>query len=180
MSAPIPPEAFPTERMILRRPVAADAETIFATWCQDPSVTKYLVWRPHASVQESVDHVRRCQASWEAGQEFVWYLEHRGEGGLLGALACRSNAHGVNVGYLLARPFWGHGYMVEALEAVVPWWLSQPGTYRVWATTDVENRASARVLEKAGFELEGTLRRWDVHPNLSSAPRDALCYSRVR
>ena len=72
---------------------------------------------------------------------------------------------------------WLHG---GGVEAVVPWWLSQPGTFRVWATTDVENRASARVLEKAGFELEGTLRRWDVHPNLSSAPRDALCYSRVR
>ena len=70
--------------------------------------------------------------------------------------------------------------VVEALQAVAPWWLSQPCTFRVWATTDVENRASARVLEKAGFELEGTLRRWDVHPNLSSAPRDALCYSRVR
>ena len=62
MNRPIPPEIFQTERMILRRPVAADAETIFATWCQDPSVTKYLVWRPHASLQESVDHVRRCQA----------------------------------------------------------------------------------------------------------------------
>ncbi len=39
---------------------------------------------------------------------------------------------------------------------------------------------SARVLEKAGFSLEGTLRRWAVRPNISSEPRDAFIFSRVR
>ena len=51
---------------------------------------------------------------------------------------------------------------------------------RVWAVCDIDNRASARVLEKIGFEQEGVLRRWITHPNVGPEPRDALCYSRVR
>ena len=70
--------------------------------------------------------------------------------------------------------------MGEAVDAVAAWFLSQPAVERVWATCDVENPSSARVLAKAGFELEGTLRRWDVHPNLGEKRRDALCYSRIR
>jgi RimJ/RimL family protein N-acetyltransferase len=70
--------------------------------------------------------------------------------------------------------------MTEAVRAVADWWLEQPAIYRVWAVCDVENRASARVLERAGFELEGTLRRWMIHPNVSDEPRDALCWARVR
>jgi len=52
--------------------------------------------------------------------------------------------------------------------------------YRVWATCDVDNVASARLLERVGMEREGVLRRWLVHPNLSEAPRDCLCYSIVK
>ena len=177
MNPALPPETFTTERLILRRPVEEDAEAIFSAWSQDPEVTKYLVWRPHASASDALDHVRRAHASWEARQEFVWIFQLRGEAKLVGSLACRYNSHGVNLGYLLARPYWGQGLMAEALEPVVN---SQAGVRRIWATTDVENRASARVLARAGFELEGTLRSWEVHPNLGDEPRDSLCYCRCR
>jgi ribosomal-protein-alanine N-acetyltransferase len=50
----------------------------------------------------------------------------------------------------------------------------------VWATCDVDNVASARLLERVGMEREGVLRQWLVHPNLSEAPRDCLCYSIVK
>jgi [ribosomal protein S5]-alanine N-acetyltransferase len=35
-------------------------------------------------------------------------------------------------------------------------------------------------MEKAGMTLEGTLRRWFVHPNISPEPRDCRVYARVR
>jgi RimJ/RimL family protein N-acetyltransferase len=50
----------------------------------------------------------------------------------------------------------------------------------VWAVTDVDNHASARVLEKIGMQREGLLRRWLVHPSLSPEPRDCWCFARVR
>lgn len=54
--------------------------------------------------------------------------------------------------------------------------LELPELWRVWATCDVENTASARVLEKAGFTFEGVLHRWDRH-NISPEPRDARVYA---
>lgn len=69
--------------------------------------------------------------------------------------------------------------MAEALKPVVDWWLEREGVFRVWATTDLENHASRRLLEKVGFRFEGVLRRWEIHPNLSEEPRDSACYSRV-
>jgi [ribosomal protein S5]-alanine N-acetyltransferase len=35
-------------------------------------------------------------------------------------------------------------------------------------------------MEKAGMQLEGTLRRWSVHPNISPEPRDSHCYAIVK
>lgn len=174
------PARLETSRLVLRRPVPEDAESMYARWAQDPEVTRFLVWRPHESIEESRAHIGRSLLSWRDGSAWVWFLEEKNTGLLVGSIAARPNEHGVNVGYLVARDRWGRGYMPEALSAVAEWWLGQPDIYRVWATCDLENRGSARVLEKAGFTLEGTLRRWQTHVNLSDEPRDALCYSRVR
>jgi RimJ/RimL family protein N-acetyltransferase len=70
--------------------------------------------------------------------------------------------------------------MSEALQSVLQWALAQPEIFRVWATCDIDNLASARVLERVGMEREGVLRRWLVHPNISEVPRDCLCYSVVK
>ena len=175
-----PPEVMETERLRLRRPTPADAGPIFERWAQDPDVTRYLMWRPHRAVTESEEHIARCIADWEKGTAYVWLIEERGSGALVGSLACTLSRRGASLGYLLAKDSWGRGYMVEALAPVVEHWLDRPDVFRVWATCDVDNRASARVLEKAGFEREGTLRRWDRHPNVGDEPRDAHVYSRVR
>ena len=64
--------------------------------------------------------------------------------------------------------------------AIVEWIFSVPAVWRLSATCDVENLASARVLEKAGLTREAILRRAIVRPNLSPEPRDAFMYSKVR
>jgi RimJ/RimL family protein N-acetyltransferase len=45
---------------------------------------------------------------------------------------------------------------------------------------DADNVASARLLESIGMQFEGRLRRWLMHPNVSAAPRDCLCYAIVK
>jgi RimJ/RimL family protein N-acetyltransferase len=95
-------------------------------------------------------------------------------------LELRLSGHRAELGYVLARDWWGRGFMTEAARAAVEWALGQPGIVRVWAVTDVDNHGSARVLEKIGMQREGLLRRWIVHPNLSPEPRDCWCFGRVR
>ena len=103
------------------------------------------------------------------------------EGGRpLGVIELRPSGHRAEIGYVLGRAWWGQGLMTEAARAVVEWGLSRSTIYRVWAVTDVDNRASARVLEKTGMLREGRLRSWLNHPNLGSEPRDCWCYARIR
>ena len=70
--------------------------------------------------------------------------------------------------------------MTEALAEVVGWALAQPPVFRVGAVCDVENAASARMMEKAGLAREGLLRRWLVHPNIGAEPRDCFSFARTR
>lgn len=62
------------------------------------------------------------------------------------------------IGYWLARPFWGRGVMTRVLRAVTRYAIETHGLARVYALPFAWNPASARVLEKAGYVLEGTLR----------------------
>jgi len=177
MSAP--PEHLDTDRLRLHRLRRADAALVFERWAQDPVVTRHLTFRPHTGIDESVAHAERCERAWEAGESFTWIIEVRETGEAVGSIAAHPSGHRVALGYLLVRAAWGRGYMTEAVRAVADWFLAQPGIARVWAVCDVENTPSARVLERSGFTREGTLRRWLVHPNVSDAPRDVLCYARV-
>jgi RimJ/RimL family protein N-acetyltransferase len=84
------------------------------------------------------------------------------------------------LGFVLARRYWDQGYMTEAMKAVMDWALRRGDVYRVWAVCDIDNLASARVMEKAGMQREGVLKRWSVHPNISAEPRDSYCYAVVK
>ena len=68
----------------------------------------------------------------------------------------------------------------KAAAAFVDAVMAQPMIWRIQAFCDVENVASARVLQKIGLTFEGTLRRYMVLPNLGDVPRDVRCYARVR
>lgn len=174
-----PPEIIETPRLRLRPPVAGDATAIFEQYAQDSAVTKYLTWRPHKQIDETFEYLKRCAAGWDACA-FTWVLTRKEDGDLLGMVELRLDEYKANLGYVLARPHWGKGIMPEAVSAVVDWTLASAGIFRVWAVCDIENSASARVLEKVGMEREGILRRWIIHPNVSDEPRDCFCYSKTR
>lgn len=61
------------------------------------------------------------------------------------------------LGYWLAEPFWGKGIMTEAVTALSRYALNELGFCRIYAEPYTTNLASARVLEKSGFVLEGIL-----------------------
>ncbi|HLW48066.1 MAG TPA: GNAT family N-acetyltransferase [bacterium] len=173
----IPPERIETARLILRRPVLEDAAAIFERYAHDPDVTRYLTWRPHQNIARTLDFLRGCGALWDGHEGFAWAIVQKGETLPIGMIDLRPQGERAEIGYVLARTFWRRGYVTEAARAVVEWALSRPHVYRVWAVCDVENTASARVLEKIGMRREGVLRRWIIHPNIDGAPRDCYCYA---
>jgi RimJ/RimL family protein N-acetyltransferase len=70
--------------------------------------------------------------------------------------------------------------MTEAVKRLIATAFEDAAVYRVWAVCDVDNLASARVMEKSGMQREGLLRRWSIHPTIGAEPRDSFCYSIVR
>jgi RimJ/RimL family protein N-acetyltransferase len=70
--------------------------------------------------------------------------------------------------------------MTEALRVLLDWTDGEPEIFRAWAFCDVDNPASARVMEKAGMTREGVLRRRHVAPNIGPAPRDCIVCARVK
>lgn len=62
------------------------------------------------------------------------------------------------MGYFLGRDHWGQGIGTWAVKAAVAWLFAHTDLLRLYAQPLARNTASCRVLEKAGFQLEGTLR----------------------
>jgi RimJ/RimL family protein N-acetyltransferase len=175
-----PPKTLKTDRLRLRKTTLADAEAIFREYAQDPEVTKYVSWRAHVDIEETREYVRMCLLAWDVGKAFHWVIECSEEKRVIGMMIARVAGEKWELGYVLARAYWGRGYMTEALKGLISWALKQKDIYRIWAVCDVDNVASARCMEKAGMKLEGILRRWSVHPNISPEPRDSRCYAIVK
>ena len=175
-----PPKSLKTERLRLRKAKLADAEAIFCQYAQDPEVTKYVSWGAHKNIEETREYISMCLLAWDVGKAFHWVIECVEDNQVLGMMIARVDAGKWEMGYVLARKHWGRGYMTEALRGLIAWALKQKEIYRIWAVCDVDNAASARVMEKVGMQREGVLRRWSIHPNISPEPRDSFCYAIVK
>ncbi|MEY8484974.1 GNAT family protein [Lachnospiraceae bacterium 48-21] len=62
------------------------------------------------------------------------------------------------LGYYIAEEYWGKGIMTEAVRQICEYVFRESDIIRIYAEPFVYNIASCRVLEKAGFQYEGTLR----------------------
>ncbi len=70
--------------------------------------------------------------------------------------------------------------MTEALRSLLDWLLAHPCIHRVSAICDVDNAASARLLENCGLHRLGLLRERAVFPNISDQPRDCYSFCRIK
>ena len=66
-----------------------------------------------------------------------------------------SNKKIFEVGYVIAKPYWGKGIATEALKEILKFGFNKLKLKKIWAAIVSNNPASGRVLEKAGFKLEG-------------------------
>jgi RimJ/RimL family protein N-acetyltransferase len=79
--------------------------------------------------------------------------------GAIGIEPCRDvNRYAGEIGYWIAEPFWGKGIATEAVKIFVKYIFNKYDLLKIFAHVFSSNQASTRVLEKAGFRLEGKLR----------------------
>ncbi len=173
-----PPDRMTGPRLMLRPPALDDAGALFQRVARDPEVTKYLLWSPHPDVAAT----RRVitEKLNVGGDERTWAITLKNSGEVIGLTSCRRPVpHSVEIGYCLGRRWWGKGYMSEVLDLLLAALQADRQVYRVWATCSPDNVRSARLLERAGFGLEGRMARHAVYPTLGPEPRDALMYAKI-
>jgi len=166
-------------RVRLRRSTPADAADTFRI-AADPEVMIDLEWPPHRTQADAVAYLHGCATRWEAGTEYHWAVVEKANERVLGSIACRAQGHAADFGCLLAREAWGRGLGAEASSLLLGWLRRQPEILRVWATADVDNPRAHRMLEKAGLQREGVMRRATVRPQRGALPRDTALYAWVR
>jgi RimJ/RimL family protein N-acetyltransferase len=176
--AAYPPDRMTGPKLVLRPPVLDDAGALYQRVARDPEVTRYLLWAPHPDVAAT----RRVitEKLNVGGDERTWAITLKNSGEVIGLTSCRRPVpYSVEIGYCLGRRWWGKGYMGEVLDLLLGALQADRQVYRVWATCSPDNVRSARLLERAGFGLEGRLARHAVYPTLGPEPRDALMYAKI-
>lgn len=149
-----------TARLRLRAVRLDDAADQHA-YAREPEVAEPGMWEPLPTLEENRQDLIETLERQARGESAEWGLEHRGTRRLIGRcglLRLRPAHRSAELGYALARPYWGQGYMSEAVAAVLAYGFEGLGLHRIEAICLADNAGSIRVLEKAGFQYEGTAR----------------------
>lgn len=145
-----------TERLVLRAPCPEDLDRC-AELLGDYEVAKMLSRVPYPyDLEQGRQYLASSVQRWEnvaEADELGFHVDH--EGKLIGGLGFKKLQETPEIGYWLGRPYWGKGYMSEALRAAVGWVFENTGHERLACEAMTENPASIKVMEKAGFRAVG-------------------------
>jgi RimJ/RimL family protein N-acetyltransferase len=93
------------------------------------------------------------------GSDRMWFLIVRKDGNNIGYFGMGLVGPYWEIGYVLISSERGKGYCTEAVKIAVDYLFMSKDILRIQATTHIENVASQRILEKAGFQKEGKIRK---------------------
>ena len=141
-----------TERLVLRKLVIGDANSIFNNWANDPEVTKYMTWKAHKSIEETKQILDIWLNEYKEPKTIRYGIVLKENNELIGAIDVVGYVdNNPEIGYCLSRKYWNKGYMTEACEAVVEY-LFAIGYKTILIEADERNIGSNRVIEKVGFK----------------------------
>lgn len=155
---------FKTERLILRPWETSDVEYLYE-YAKDPDVGTAAGWAPHKSIEESREILRDILM---APESYAVVLKSRGYpiGSISFLIGEKSNIdisdEDAEIGYWIAKPFWGRGIMPEAIEEMLRHGFEDLHFSRIWAEHFEENQRSYRVLFRCGFRYHSTKRNMYV------------------
>lgn len=143
------------------RPLAqGDRDDLFAH-LSDPATVDYMDIEPLAELAGADAIIAWASGLATSGEGVRWAIRDRA-GGFVGTAGfnglVRERAARGEVAYDVVRPRWRQGVMAEVLPAVLDYGFGALALHRIEAMVTPGNTASAALLERHGFVLEGTLR----------------------
>jgi RimJ/RimL family protein N-acetyltransferase len=160
-----------TGRLLLRSFNLADARAV-QQLCGDYAVAATtLLPHPYPDGLAEAWITSLCEGI-ERGDAAAFAVTLAGEGTLIGGVRLRidpDHARG-ELGFWVAKHYWGRGYATEAVRAAIEYGLSVLGLHRVHAMHFSRNPASGRVMGKCGMVHEGRfrghIRKWGVYEDV--------------
>jgi ribosomal-protein-alanine N-acetyltransferase len=152
-----------TRNLILRRMQVTDSNAVFKILADD-EVTRYYDDATFTDISQASDQIKAWENGYINKRCIRWGIARKddrtiiGSCGYYGFHAWHMRA---SIGYELAHPFWRHGIMTEALEAIIDLGFTVMGLHRIEAVVMPENNASIKLLEKLGFSNEGILKEYE-------------------
>lgn len=142
-----------TKRLILRKPMIEDAESMFNNWASDSEVTKFLTWNAHENIVVTNKVINRWIEEEKDPKTVRFVITLKDNGEPVGCIDVVDYIDGnPEIGYCLSKKYWNQGLMTEACKAFVKY-LFNKGFNKVLIKAVVENIGSNRVIEKCGFKF---------------------------
>lgn len=172
-----------TERLLLRKPALDDADALSEIY-SDPEVMRYIGTGDTLDRAETRAWIKKALARWEANGFGQLVIERDGEvvgrAGFLvwdadewrvGTLPELGERAAVELGWMLGRAHWGHGYAAEAAEACRDHAFRELGLPRLISLIAPGNDRSVRVAEKIGARYVRDVGRGDWVARLFAVAR---------
>lgn len=154
-------EPLATERLILRDFQSSDREAVY-TYSSDAEAVRHMDFGPDTP-EDSKQYISKL-ISWQEEKPRKYYdlaVCLKSENAAIGSCGIHVDhfeSQEGELGYILIRRYWRQGYATEAAGKMLDFGFNQLGLHRIYATTDIENLASIRVLEKLGMRREGCIK----------------------
>ena len=158
-------------------------EVLLAKHLSNTEVLKWLLDIPHPYLIETAKNwITNNLEFYNKNFRHVNFVIRDKNNQLIGGIGAKfmqgSNfAHSCEIGYWLAQPFWGKGIASLAVKKFSDYLIEKERLVRVTACPFTTNLASARVLDKSGFKLEGILNKFVVK---NQAYLDCYLYAKVK
>lgn len=162
-----------TERLILRGWRPEDLEDLYE-YAKNPEVGPMAGWAPHSDRMQTLEALK---AYMESGD--VWAIELRETGKVIGQLRMYPNEDKGNfiaryISYALSADYWGHGYMTEAVKAVIKYAFEELEIDMLTVFHSPDNVRTKRVIEKCGFVYDVTIEK--AYTDYDGKVSDHVCY----
>jgi ribosomal-protein-alanine N-acetyltransferase len=149
-----------TERLIIREILPSDVMGMFEMDA-DPDVNWY-VGQHSATIEESRKTIEFIREQYALNGIGRWAVIEKATNGFVGWIGFKlmktvvnNHTNYIDFGYRFQKKYWGKGYATESSKAVLEYGFEHLRYKEVYAMTNVENKASRRVLEKVGFSFIG-------------------------
>ena len=158
------PEAFETERLIIRVPRAGDGPALNAAVLETfEDLQPWMPWaKERPSIDQSEENSRKAYSLFLAREDITLRLIHKETGLFLGSSGLHPRDWTVpkfEVGYWCRKRFERQGYITEAVNGILHFGFETLGAKRIMVQCDSRNDRSIRLAKRVGLKLEGELRQ---------------------